>query len=119
MVVLFLAKSSEISVHMILANWSRRLLVMISMSARSAACSGLSGAAFWRAVLVSSSVSPPIACVEVTCSVCWKSMVLSSFSSPPSSPGSSESESESESLSFSLCARFTGEGDCEVVTVGG
>jgi len=92
---------------------------MISMSARSAACSGLSGAAIWGAVLVGSFMSPPITYVAVTCSVCWKSMALSSSSSLPSSSESSESESESESVSFSLRAPFAGEGDHEAATVGG
>jgi len=115
----FWAKSTEISVLMVLANWSRRLMVMISMSARSATCSGLCGAAIWGAVLVDSSMSPSIACVAVTCSVCWKSMALSSSSSLPSSSESSESESESESVSFSSRACFAGEGDREAVTVGG
>jgi len=104
---------------MVLANWARRLLVMISMSARSAAYSGLSRAAIWGAVLVGSSMSPSIACVAVTCSLCWKSMALSSSSSLPSSPESSESESESESVSFSSRARFAGEGDRDVATVEG
>jgi len=92
---------------------------MISMSALSAACSGLSGAAIWGAVLVGSSTSPPIACIAVTCSVCWKSMVLSSSSSLPSSSESSESELESESMSFSSCAHFAGEGIREAATIGG
>jgi len=100
-------------VLMVLANWSSRLLVMISMLAWSAACSGLSGAAIWRAVLVGSSTSPPIACIAVTCSVCWKSMVLLSTSSPPLSSESSES------VSFSLRARFAVEGDREAATIGG
>jgi len=92
---------------------------MISMSAPSAACSGLSGAAIWGAVLVGSSMSPPIACIVVTCSVCSKSIALSLSSSLPSSSESSESESESESVSFSSRARFAGEGDREAATVGG
>ena len=92
---------------------------MISMSVRSAACSGLSGAAIWGAVLVGSSMSPPIAYVAVTCSVCWKSIALSSFSSLSLSSESSESESELESVSFSSCTRFAGEGDHEAATVGG
>jgi len=91
------------------------------MLAWSAVCSGLSGAAIWGSVLVGSSMSPPIACVAVTCSVCWKSIVLSSSSSLPSSSESSESESESESesLSFSSRTRFAGKGDREATTVGG
>jgi len=92
---------------------------MISMSAQSAACSGLSGDAIWGAVLAGSSTSPPIACVAVMCSVCWKSMALSSSSSLPSSSESSESESESELVSFSSRARLAGEGDREAATVGG
>jgi len=92
---------------------------MISMSARSAACSRLSGAAIWGAVLVGLFRSSPIACVVETCSVCWKSMALSSSSSLPSSSESSESESESESMSFSSHAHFGGEGDREAATVGG
>jgi len=92
---------------------------MISMSAWSAACSGLSGAAIWGAVLVGSSMSPPIACVAVTCSVRWKSMALLSSFSLPLSSESSESESESELVSFSSRARLVGEGDPEAVTVGG
>jgi len=74
---------------------------MISMSARSAACSGLSGVAIWGAVLVGSSMSPLIAYIAVTCSVCWKSIALSP-SPPPSPPESSESESASESKSMSF-----------------
>jgi len=92
---------------------------MISMSARSAECSGLSGAAIWRAVLVGSSMSPPIAYVAVMCSVCWKSIALSSSSFLPSSSESLESESESESVLFSSCTRFPGEGDWEAATVEG
>jgi len=92
---------------------------MISMSARSAAYSGLSGAAIWGAVLVGSSTSPPIACVAVMCSVCWKSMALSSSSSLPSSLESSESESESKSVLFSLRPGFAAEGNHEAATVGG
>jgi len=115
-------KSTEISALMVLANWSRRLLVMISMSARSAPRSGLSGAAIWGVVLVGSSMLPPIACIAVMCSVCWKSIALSSLSSSsslPSSLESLESESESESVSFSSRARFAGEGHREAATVGG
>jgi len=104
---------------MVLANWSRRLLVMISMSAQSAACSRLSRAVIWGAVLVGSSMSPLIACVAVMCSVCWKSLALSSSSSLSSSAELSESESESESVLFSSRARFAGEGDREATTVGG
>jgi len=92
---------------------------MISMSARSAACSGLSGAAICGAVLVGTSMSPLIAFIAVRCSVCRKSMALSSSSSSPSSPELSESESESVSVSFSSRAPFAGEGDREVATVGG
>ena len=102
-----------------LAYWSRRLLVMISMSARRAACSGLSGAAIWGAVLVDSSMSPPIGCLAVTYFVCWKSLVLSTSSSLPSSSESLELESESESVSFSSRTPFAGEGDRLAVTVGG
>jgi len=68
---------------------------------------------------VGSSVSPPITCVAVTFSVCWKSIALSLSSSLPSSSESLESESESESVSFSWCARFAGEGDREARTIGG
>jgi len=117
--VVFWAKSTEISALMVLANWSWRLLVMISISARGATCAGLSGAAIWGAVLMGSSMSPSIAYVAVTCSVCWKSMALSSSSSLPLSSESLESESESESVSFSSRARFAGEGDREATTVGG
>jgi len=91
---------------------------MISMSARSAVCSGLSGAAIWGAVLLSSSVSPPIACITETCSVHWKSMALSS-PSPPLSPESPESESDSDVLLSSLRTHLAEEGDREVTTVGG
>ena len=92
---------------------------MISMSARSAACYGLSGAAIWRAVLVGSSMSPPIAYIAVTCSVFWKYIALSSSASLPSSSESSESESESEWVSFSPCTHFAAEGDREAATAGG
>ena len=93
--------------------------MIISMSAWSAVYSGLSGAAIWGAVLVDSSMSPPIACVAATCSVCWKSIALLLSSSLPSSSEWLESESESESVSFSSRACFAGEGDHQATTVGG
>jgi len=82
---------------------------MISMSARSVACSGLSDAAIWGAVLVGSSISPPITCVTLTGSVCWNIIALSSSSSPASSSESSESESESVLLSLSSCTCLMGQ----------